>query len=545
MNVLLSTPVEILDVTKTIFPEATATIIENPQDPQAKFLMKLSLNGALPPVDLNLAVESVAFTTLLRQAERDLKLDRFIDRHVLPKPIDLNCCSVRDQPLRGIYRFQRKIYESEGQNIYRLLLEFLDSPEINEPTLERLGLAPRQIDFELTESGDAFKELVKKITELEKDRRSDLFSKLEKKYPLTTHQIFQEFVQKQDEGHKASYHVILKKLKDEVIGQGHATEQVATVLSAQENSSSTGVFLFVGPTGVGKTEMAKAVSRIKNYGFVFFEMMQYQNEIHCTKLFGSSAGYVGSTDRPQFAQEMQELKPEKTNVNDTTTVYTVRNAVILFDEFEKAHPMVKQSLLNLFYEKACSVQYSTVLKNITERYKFEKCLIIATSNLFQKEILTAFNQGINISDISKQFVAWNSQSSSQSTLSPELLARMTVVPFGPIPKGESYRALLQAKLSENLPLLKKSLKCKEIVIQDNAAFLGYLENKFYGEGVDIRRLKTYFEITLPNQIYSRVSTTANKKFTFICRENKLFIHVSTFLESFEKYIPDPKETAID
>jgi ATP-dependent Clp protease ATP-binding subunit ClpA len=287
------------------------------------------------------------------------------------------------------------------------------------------------------------------------------------------------------------YQEILTQLRTRVRGQDLATHELAATMASQANQDANQVFLFIGPTGVGKTELAKAVASAKS-GFVSFNMSEYTSEHDISKFFGSPTGYIGSDDLPHFAKEIAK---HETRVGGDREV---RNIVILFDEFEKTAEEIKQSLLRIFDEGLYAANYTANArgfdaKNETSRYVFKKCVFICTSNLFHDYLLDVFRRRIeNVDEIRTGFVDLNRMAPPFShRFSPELLGRMRIIPFGPIPRGACYQRLLKDKLDQFIPNFKRELSCKDIVVENEPLVLQDLEHKLYGDGTDIRRVARY------------------------------------------------------
>ena len=179
-------------------------------------------------------------------------------------------------------------------------------------------------------------------------------------------------------------------LKERIIGQ----DEVIRILSKKIIPARTGlkmnrfrpdaVFLFLGPTGVGKTETARILSR-NLYGsddkFLRIDMSEYMEEYSVSKLIGSAPGYVGYEDQNQFIDEIRK-DPYR---------------LVLLDEIEKAHP----TLINIFLQ----VFDSGVLTDARGRKAyFDKCVIIMTSNvgasLFSQEEI-GFMQGGGRQEVTK------------------------------------------------------------------------------------------------------------------------------------------------
>lgn len=303
-------------------------------------------------------------------------------------------------------------------------------------------------------------------------------------------------------GQDNEYESILTGLKQGVVAQDTAAEFLATAISSQRKNDGRAVFLFVGPTGVGKTEIAKVAASFKSNRFVKFDMDQYQGEVDCNKLFGAAMGYVGSTDEPLFAKQLEKYASPLSE-KEGTFVRNIVDAVIVFDEFEKAHSNVKQSLLTLFDEGYCQIQYSPNRKNLVIKYVFNRCIFVCTSNLFKEQILNDFRNNVSNEIIAQNFIQLNTRAVNARVYSPELLGRMRVVPFGPIPRGELYQKLILSKLSNLLTELQAATNCADIRIseEDLPGVLRMLEESLYGDGTGARNVKKFFELELKNAIY--------------------------------------------
>ena len=160
-------------------------------------------------------------------------------------------------------------------------------------------------------------------------------------------------------------------LKKKLVGQELAIEAVASAVmvrdSGWEREDKPLVLLFLGPSGVGKTELAKQVSEYlqkdKKSTFVRIDMSEYREKHDVSKMIGSPPGYVGHSAGGQLTTKLRE-NPE---------------AVVLFDEVDKAHPDVLTVLLQLFDEgRLTDGQGKTI--------ECRKAIFIMTSNLASKEI---------------------------------------------------------------------------------------------------------------------------------------------------------------
>lgn len=158
-------------------------------------------------------------------------------------------------------------------------------------------------------------------------------------------------------------------LKERIIGQDHVVKAVVKGLRRREAGLSTGTrpfsALFAGPTGTGKTEMAKALAELLGRPFLRYDMNQYHDRYTASALVGSPPGYMGS-DRPGRLVEDLNSAPD---------------AVVLFDEIEKADPRVLDSLLQLMDEGYTRELSQGLIA------RAPGALLIFTTNLLQGEDL--------------------------------------------------------------------------------------------------------------------------------------------------------------
>jgi ATP-dependent Clp protease ATP-binding subunit ClpA len=153
-----------------------------------------------------------------------------------------------------------------------------------------------------------------------------------------------------------------KKLKAQVFGQDEAVVNLVDSIKlaksglADENKP-IGSFLFVGPSGVGKTEIAKQLANNLNISFVRFDMSEYQEKHAVAKLIGAPAGYVGYEDGGVLIEAVRKNP----------------HCVLLFDEIEKAHPDIFKTFLQV-------MDYGTLTDNKGRKADFRNAIIIMTSN---------------------------------------------------------------------------------------------------------------------------------------------------------------------
>ena len=164
---------------------------------------------------------------------------------------------------------------------------------------------------------------------------------------------------------------ITRNLKARVVGQDQAIDQVVPTLFTRaklpRKDKPVAVFLFVGPSGVGKTELAKGLAD-ELFGekkLVRIDMSEYQDAISLDRLIGVPAGYKGSEEGGWLPRQMQRVGG---------------TGVLLLDEVEKAHPVIMRALLSLLDE-------ARITEASTQRvYRATGFVIVLTSNLHQEEI---------------------------------------------------------------------------------------------------------------------------------------------------------------
>ena len=173
-------------------------------------------------------------------------------------------------------------------------------------------------------------------------------------------------VSQMDDNDIARLKNISKRLKSKIIGQDDAVDMVARAIRRNragfdEGNRPIGSFLFVGPTGVGKTELAKQLS-IDLFGnkeaLIKLDMSEYMDRTAVSKLIGTSAGYVGYEDNSNTLTEKVRRNPY---------------SVILFDEIEKANPQILTLLLQVMDDGNLTDGQGNVVN-------FKNTIIICTSN---------------------------------------------------------------------------------------------------------------------------------------------------------------------
>ncbi len=158
------------------------------------------------------------------------------------------------------------------------------------------------------------------------------------------------------------------ELKRRIFGQDEAVEKVAWAIKSsragfREENKPVAQFLFVGPTGVGKTELARQLAEVLGVALLRFDMSEYQEKHTVSRLVGSPPGYVGYEEGGLLTEAVRKSP----------------HAVLLLDEIEKAHADIFNTLLQV-------MDYATLTDNTGRKADFRNLIIIMTSNAGAKEI---------------------------------------------------------------------------------------------------------------------------------------------------------------
>jgi len=250
-----------------------------------------------------------------------------------------------------------------------------------------------------------------------------------------------------------------ESLHKRVVGQDEAISIVSKAIrrsrsGVKDPKRPIGSFMFLGPSGVGKTELAKTIAEFlfgKEEALIQIDMSEYMEKHSVSKLVGSPPGYVGYDEGGQLT-EMVRRRPY---------------SVILFDEIEKAHPDVFNILLQIFED-------GHLTDSQGRRVDFKNTVIIMTSNLGAKEIQknNPFGFQVNESeDLSYQDIKNKVMGELKETFRPEFLNRIDeVVVFHKLTKEEIYKIIdlmidrIQNQLENQKIELELTESAKELLL---------------------------------------------------------------------------------
>ncbi len=220
-------------------------------------------------------------------------------------------------------------------------------------------------------------------------------------------------------------------IKQMIIGQDEAVSKIVKAIQRnrvglKDPRKPIGSFIFLGPTGVGKTELAKALARYlfdSDEALVRIDMSEYMEKFSLSRLIGAPPGYVGYEEGGQLTERVRR-KPY---------------SVVLLDEIEKAHPDVYNILLQVLDD-------GQLTDSLGRKVDFKNTLIIMTSNIGVRQ-LKDFGQGVGFATKSRQDAADDRskgviRDALKKTFAPEFLNRIDdVIIFNSLEKDEIFRII--------------------------------------------------------------------------------------------------------
>ncbi len=277
-------------------------------------------------------------------------------------------------------------------------------------------------------------------------------------------------VTKLNESERSKTLHLAEELHKRVIGQDEGVELVTEAIirskaGIKDPTKPIGSFLFLGPTGVGKSELAKALaeSLFDDEGnMVRIDMSEYMEKYSVSRLIGAPPGYVGYDEGGQLTEAVRR-KPY---------------SVVLFDEVEKAHPDVFNVLLQVLDDgRITDSQGRTV--------DFKNTILIMTSNIGSSYLLEGIDDQGNISEESQKMV----MDDLRAHFRPEFLNRLDeTILFKPLTKGDIYHIIDLLVADVN-----KRLADREISISLTEAAKNYVVEGGYDPTYGARPLKRYLQ----------------------------------------------------
>ncbi len=270
------------------------------------------------------------------------------------------------------------------------------------------------------------------------------------------------------------------RLKQHIVGQDRAVDAVAAAIRRNRVGISPKhkpvSFLFVGSTGVGKTELVKQLAQDMfdtTDSLIRLDMSEFMEKHAVSRIIGSPPGYVGFDEAGQLTEKIRR-RPY---------------AVVLFDEIEKAHPDVLNILLQILDDGYLTDAHG-------RQVNFENTILVMTSNAGsdRKEATVGFGHTLDQQDEERTMKALN------SFLRPEFINRIDeIIHFNRLTE-ENFRGIARIMLDE----LKESMAQKQIALFYDDALLDYLTSKSYSLTYGARNLRRTIQRELEDAIASRI-----------------------------------------
>ena len=259
-----------------------------------------------------------------------------------------------------------------------------------------------------------------------------------------------------------------KELHKRVVGQDEGVEKVTEAIirskaGIKDPSKPIGSFMFLGPTGVGKTELAKALAASlfdNEQNMVRIDMSEYMEKYSVSRLIGAPPGYVGYEEGGQLTEAVRR-KPY---------------SVVLFDEIEKAHPDVFNVLLQVLDD-------GHITDSQGRTVDFKNTILIMTSNIASQYLLEGIDEEGNIKTDAENMV----MNDLRAHFRPEFLNRLDeIIMFKPLTKS-NIGGIIELLLAD----VNKRLEDKELVIRLTDAAKNYVIDHGYEPAYGARPLKRY------------------------------------------------------
>ncbi len=302
-------------------------------------------------------------------------------------------------------------------------------------------------------------------------------------------------------------------LKSHVVAQDEAVTALAKAIrrgrtGIKDPKRPVGSFLFLGPTGVGKTELTKALADAlfgSRDSMIRVDMSEYMESHSVSKLIGSPPGYVGFEERGQLTERVRKHP----------------YSIILFDEIEKAHPDIFNVLLQILDD-------GHITDSTGRKVDFKNTVIIMTSNAGAASIVAPKHLGFaNVADSKADYEKMKSDvlDEIKKIFKPEFLNRIDdIIVFHSLEKSDMYK-IIDILIADLNKILAESLKIS--VVFDDAA-KGFIIDESYDSKYGARPLKRALQNKIEDELADLVLSgkiTEGKKVHITLKDKKLVFKV--------------------
>lgn len=524
---------------------------------------KTDLSNLIKPALSRGELQTIGATTLVeykKYIEKDAALERRFQPVIVSEPTIQQSIEIL-QGLRDKYEAHHKIKISEEAIIGSVELseKYVNDRFLPDKAIDVLDEAASMLRLRITNEPDAIRELKLKISNFEKERESLTRAQQHEKAALIKQEIEtlkeslkpleEEWLKSRGTGTPTlgieeiaeiisnitgvpanKINVEEKKLlldlenmlHKRVIGQNKAVNSISEAvrrsrLGLTDEKRPIASFLFLGPTGVGKTELAKSLAEVifgSEQSMIRLDMSEYMEKHSVAKLIGSPPGYIGYDEGGQLTEQVRRSP----------------YSVILLDEIEKAHPDVSNILLQVFEDgRLTDAQGRTV--------NFKNTIIIATSNI-GTQIIQNNKTAIQPKKPSSKLIKFQEDTrdalSIESQIHQELKKFFRVELINRFDEVIIFDSLSEAQLHDisrlQLHKLQNRLSKQDISLTFDEDVVKYIVKKAYSPEYGARELRRFIQRTIENQISREILTN----------EKLASIHVSCEGDSLT-YTPSDKK----
>lgn len=284
-------------------------------------------------------------------------------------------------------------------------------------------------------------------------------------------------VSKLEESEKEKLLKLDEILHQRVVGQDEAIEAVSNAIirnraGLSDPNRPIGSFIFLGPTGVGKTELTKALTQDlfdDEKNMIRIDMSEYMEKFAVSRLIGAPPGYVGYEEGGELTEKVRR-KPY---------------SVVLFDEIEKAHPDVFNILLQVLDD-------GRLTDNQGRTIDFKNTIIIMTSNIGSPDILEGISEDGKITDETREKV----NDEMKAAFRPEFLNRIDeIVMFKPLMKDEIFEII-----EKEVDKIRVKLEARSITLKMTDALKEHILEESYSSAFGARPVKRYIQRTVETKL---------------------------------------------
>ena len=270
-----------------------------------------------------------------------------------------------------------------------------------------------------------------------------------------------------------------ENLENDIFGQNDAVKKLSKAVKRarvgfRNPDKPEAIFLFVGPTGCGKTELARSLAKILKMPLLRYDMSEYQEKHSVSRLVGSPPGYVGFEEGGILVKEVRKNP----------------NSIILFDEIEKAHQDIYNVLLQV-------MDYGQLTDNQGRKADFRSCIIIMTSNAGARD-LEKGNIGFGSDELKNVEASLNE--AVNKTFPPEFRNRLdSVIPFNYLDFEIARRVCLK-----EISNLSKRLLQKKVSLEVSPECIDFLSKKGYSKEFGARNIARTIENEIADKLVDEV-----------------------------------------